>query len=144
MQLQENNASASKKPTRAKMILLKLAHYLGVEGIRGLAAYFGESENKFYAWSKRNLIADTGVILGKCPEISAAWLRGESDEMIREGGVVVDEYPELAGMMEQVKALDPAAQIMLGAAIEKLRGMDKENQWQAVAEIMAGVSKRGE
>lgn len=66
-----------------KKILTDLAEHLNVRGIRALSVALGESENKLYAWIKRGSIADTGAILGKCPEINAQWLIGESDTMIR-------------------------------------------------------------
>lgn len=70
-----------KNKTIANKILMKLAKYLKVKGINGLAEHFKEDKNKFYAWSKRGKIADTGVILGKCPEISKAWLDTGEGEM---------------------------------------------------------------
>ena len=63
-----------KNRANVKFILNSLADHLNVRGVRGLAEYLGESENKLYAWIKRGVIADTGSILGKCPEVNKYWL----------------------------------------------------------------------
>jgi len=134
-----------KTDTDAKRILSQLADYLNVRGIRGLANYLGESEDKLYAWTKRGNIADTGAILAKCPVINAAWLMGESDEMLRPGAAEAESYySEVAGMAAEFRGLDPTTQVMLRDAMIKLGGYPKEDQWKVAADLVSRISKKVE
>lgn len=89
VQMQDQNS------TYAKKVLSDLSKYLGVNGIKGLANYFCVDPNKFYSWIKRGSIADTGLILGKHPELNKAWLDTGEGEMLRTTPFVVAE--ELTG-----------------------------------------------
>lgn len=77
MQMQDKNHADVKK------ILLALASHLKVKGIRGLAEALGEKESKLYAWISRGIIADTGSILSRCPEVRKEWLESGEGEMLR-------------------------------------------------------------
>jgi hypothetical protein len=89
--------------TIAKKVLLALADYLNVKGIQGVAEYFEEDKNKFYAWSKRGVIADTGVILGKCPEIRKEWLETGEGEMLKLPIVSEGEPPPLRMVVTETR-----------------------------------------
>lgn len=71
-----------KNRAMVKKILLNLAEHFGVKGIRGLADFLGQSEDKLYAWIRRGSIADSGVIFAKCPTISLAWLQSGEGPML--------------------------------------------------------------
>lgn len=69
--------------TKVKNILLAISAYVKVKGIRGLAKYLAISEGTLYAWVKRGNIGDTGLILGKHPEVNPGWLISGEGPMLR-------------------------------------------------------------
>lgn len=87
-----------------KKILLALSEHFNVKGIRGLAEYLGESENKLYAWIRRGTIGDTGALLAKCPTISLEWLRSGKGPMF---SAFPSAEKELSDLMERTGITDP-------------------------------------
>ena len=73
----------SKNHKPVKKILLDLANYLKVQGVQGVAEYFGENKTRLYAWIKNGNIPDTGIILAKHPEINPSWLKTGEGPMLR-------------------------------------------------------------
>lgn len=67
-----------------KKILMALAAHVNAKGIRGLARFLGESENRLYAWIKNGNIAETGVILAKFPNLRREWLKTGEGEMFED------------------------------------------------------------
>jgi len=65
-----------------KTILLRLAAHCNVVGLKGLALFLGVSDSKLYGWVRNGNIADTGVILTKCPEINYEWLKTGKGPML--------------------------------------------------------------
>lgn len=115
------------KMTVAKKILTELAKHLKVKGIQGLAEYLGEDKNKLYAWSKRGNIADTGVILGKCPEVRLEWLRTGEGEMLR------GQSRQLTAIQGETVAAEQAANDYRGSAsrmaVVELKRPISEDGW---------------
>jgi hypothetical protein len=95
-----------KKMTIAKKVLLALADYWGVKGIKGVVTYLNEDKNKIYAWSKRGTIADTGVILAKSPEIRKEWLETGEGEMLNNAANVFYEMAKPNGNLANDKPVE--------------------------------------
>lgn len=73
--MQDKNISKTKK------ILLALALYVKVKGIRGLAKYLDINESSLYTWINRDSIGDTGAIAKKIPNVRIEWLETGEGEM---------------------------------------------------------------
>ena len=109
-----------------KKILLELADYLKVKGIRGLAAELGENENKLYGWIKNGSIGDTGSILGKHPNINREWLLTGEGTMLKGPEVRLDfKEPKLVPLLGKVSAGFP--QLVAEDIIEYISMPDAPN-----------------
>ena len=111
-----------KKQTIAKKVLLELAKHLNVKGIHGVAEFLGEDKNKLYAWSKRGKIADTGAILGKCPEIRKDWLETAEGPMLKPTYRIIE--PDIQARVDKKRGVketvDSPPQIVRDTAADML------------------------
>ena len=89
--MQEKNQADVKK------ILNALGNHLKTKGIRGVAKHYGVKDSLLYGWIKRGRITDTGIILGKTPNINQEWLRTGHGPMLIESAKVVASPDEKEG-----------------------------------------------
>lgn len=122
-----------KNITKVKKILLALAEYLGVKGIRGLAECLGLPDNNLYAWIKRDSIGDIGSILGKCPNISKEWLETGEGEMMQRPQTVAEQIGE--GYRPEVKLVADYLEV-------KVKGKTSEEILRMVEELMADIRSK--
>ena len=96
---------ATENSELVKKILLDLAVFAKVKGIKGLADYIGEKPTRVYGWIRNGTIADTGKILTKFPKIDYNWLKTGTGEMFAHKNDRMETSEPEMGMVRNYREL---------------------------------------